>query len=237
VPGAFAEFVRIPSARLGRTLYQLPEEVDWLTGALVEPMSVGLRAAGFASVRAGETVLVTGLGPIGLCVVQALSLTGARVVGIDPSARRRVAAIELGAGRVLEPQEDIADDLYDVAPSGFDAVCECSGSDRALVQALEAVRPGGTVVLVGLFGRTLSLAPDPILTKEVRLQGVYAYRTEYARAISLFATGQLRASPLISHRLPLERIADAFAIQANPESGVKVMVVPRADPRDRTRRD
>jgi threonine dehydrogenase-like Zn-dependent dehydrogenase len=225
-PGAFAQFVRIPRARLRRTLYTLPPGVDWTAGALVEPMSVGLHAASFAAGDSDTKVLVSGLGPIGLCVVQALRLARAHIIGVDPSSRRRQAALQLGAELVFDPSDGKTAAQLREATSNADAVCECSGAERALTFAIETTRPGGTVVLVGLYGRTLALAPDPILMRELRVQGVYAYRTEYQQALALLASGDLLATPLISHSYPLDRISEAFATQANAETALKVMITP-----------
>jgi (R,R)-butanediol dehydrogenase/meso-butanediol dehydrogenase/diacetyl reductase len=227
VPGAFAEFVRVPRARPGRTLYKLPDKLGPLEGALVEPLSVGLHAASLPAPDPDATTAVIGLGPIGLGVVQALRASmKTRIVGSDPSAFRRHVAQQLGADATNDPEHrSLLTQLRgDHDTASVDVVIECSGSRRAFHTALDLVRPGGTIVLVGLYGREERTPLDFILTKEIRIQGAYAYRTEYDRTISLLSSSELQSAPLITHQYPLERISEAFAAQDNPIDSVKVMV-------------
>jgi len=237
IPGGFAEYVRVPHARLGRTVYRIPEAVDWITGTLIEPLSVAIRAATLASVQPTDVVLVTGLGALGLCVVRVLKSSGVgSVIGVEPSARRRKAAVRLGADLVLDPSRgDLADQLRNSEQLGaggyplVDAVLECSGSAEALQQGIELVRPAGRVVLVGLHGQATAIDLNRILVKELTLFGAYAYRTEFDEAIRLLADGQLRQEALVSHTFPLDEIEQAFAVQSDPADSVKVIVT-QVDP-------
>lgn len=219
--GAFAERVLVPRAVVGLTVFPLPDEVDDRAAALVEPLAVACHAVHRGPDPSGRDALVLGAGTIGLGVAAFLRLGGASVTVVDPSPLRREAATALGAARALDPAVDAPE------PDSFDLVFECAGADATLAAAIRAVRPGGTVVVSALFGRRVEVSPDRFSVKEAALVGAFGYRDEFTEVIEALASGAIDAAALVSHALPLERIEEAFRIQADPAASLKVLVRPR----------
>lgn len=235
LPGAFAQYVRIPNARLNRTVYRLPPEVSWDAAAMVEPLSVALSAVGFVAAQPTETVVVMGLGMLGLGVVQTLVATGVgRVIGVDMAKPRLELARALGANEVVDAGAgDVPERLRELTGSGpmgsarVDAVVECTGVEAALAQATEILRFAGRLALVGLYASPPRLDVNTLILKQASLRGTFAYRTEYAAVLQLLASGRLSADALITGRFPLEETAAAFEAQLDRDTAVKTMVVGR----------
>jgi 2-desacetyl-2-hydroxyethyl bacteriochlorophyllide A dehydrogenase len=217
LPGAFAERLRIPDARLGHNVHRLPDGLPTEHGALVEPFAVAVHAVRRAPVRAGAPALVLGLGPIGLHAGQALRAAGADpVFGLDRSPARLAVAEQLG----LVPVADAAD-----LPTGVDVVIEASGAPALVERALAATAPGGTVVLVALYHRAVAFDAMLAVQREVTVRGsANVTPQDFRDALDLLATGRAQVAPLISHRLPLAGIAEAFRTQNDPDASVKVLV-------------
>jgi 2-desacetyl-2-hydroxyethyl bacteriochlorophyllide A dehydrogenase len=234
-PGALAERVLVPRAVLGETLFALPEDVDDAAGALVEPMAVALHAVAAAEVESSGVALVLGAGTIGLGVIRFLNLAAAtRIVVAEPARRRRDRALELGAEIGINPAtEDVTDTMRCLTGPGpyglgarVDVVFECSGSPAALAAALKCARPGGTVVLGGIYGRAIPARLDIVVTKELRLRGTAAYADEFPTVISHLSAGTLRAEEFVSHTFSLDDVDSAFRTQMDPEQSLKVQVRP-----------
>lgn len=232
--GAFAQYVLVPHARLNRTVYVLPDSVSMTSAAMVEPMSVALAAVLDARVTPDAVVVVTGLGSVGLCVVQALRAVGAgRIVGVDPAAGRRELALEVGAHEVLDPTAvDVTGELRAAVGASswgsaqVDAVLECSGTHSALTEAVRLVRAGGHLSLVGLPHTPPQLDVETICLKQLTLHGRFAYTNEYAGTIALLADGRLDLERLVTHSVPLADIVEGFEVQRDRDKAIKVMVTP-----------
>jgi 2-desacetyl-2-hydroxyethyl bacteriochlorophyllide A dehydrogenase len=235
-PGALAEQVLVPRAVLGETIFLLPHEVDDAAGALVEPLAVALHAVTTTEVDPDGVVLVLGAGTIGLGVIRFLRLAGAtRVVVAEPARRRRDAALEVGAEIGVDPTAaDVTDTMRSLTGPGpygrgarVDVVFECSGAPAALATALKCARPGGTIVLGGIYGRAIPARLDIVVTKELHIRGTAAYANEFPKVISHLAAGTLQAEQLVSHTFSLELVESAFRAQMDPEQSLKVQVRPR----------
>jgi 2-desacetyl-2-hydroxyethyl bacteriochlorophyllide A dehydrogenase len=222
-PGAFAERVLVPRAIVGQTVFPLPETVDDRGGALVEPLAVGLRAVRLAGAVEGRTVLVMGAGMIGLAATRFLRLAGVeKLIVADPSSLRRQAALDLGADVVVDPVTESTAKAVRRA----DAVIECSGAPPAFADAVRCAKPGGTVVLAGIFGRKIEFSPDRITEKELVLRGSFGYRDEFPAVIAAIAAGDVLPEQFISHTFPLAQIEEAFRAQLDKDVSLKVMVTP-----------
>jgi threonine dehydrogenase-like Zn-dependent dehydrogenase len=243
--GAFAERVLVPRAVVGLTVFPLPDSVDDRAAALVEPLAVACHAVRRGPDPSRRQALVLGAGTIGLGVAAFLRLGGASVTVVDPSPLRRKAAASLTgrhptdsatASALADPPLDPATPLGEIRtidpaaaqpePDSFDVVFECAGADATTAAAIRAVRPGGTVVVSALFGRRVEISPDRFSVKEAALVGAFGYRDEFPEVIDALATGAIDATALISHELPLERIDEAFQIQADAAASLKVLVRP-----------
>ena len=239
LPGSFAEYLRIPKARLGRSVYVLPAGVDYELGATVEPLGVGLRVAHLANARPTETAVVLGLGPIGLCAVQGLVAGGAgRVVGVDTQPGR----LELGERYGALPVDAAATDTvariaeltgasanaYGAVGADADVVCECSGVPAVMVDALRMVRRGGRLVVVALFEEQVTIDVNQLVVKELDVKGSFGYGSGawsgFGEALALLDSGVVDTRSMISHRFALEDVAEAFRVQAARGRAVKVML-------------
>jgi 2-desacetyl-2-hydroxyethyl bacteriochlorophyllide A dehydrogenase len=234
-PGAFAERVLVPRAVLGETVFQLPDDVDDASGALVEPLAVALHAVRVAAVRPDDVVLISGAGMIGLAVTKLLRLAGAgTIVVAEPSPLRRERALALGADRTVDPAaEDVTKVMRSLTGPGAyglgartDVVFECAGAAVSFATALKSVRAGGTIVLSGIFGGEVGARLDRIVEKELRVQGAVAYGDEFLAVIEMLRGGALRAEQFVSHTYALEQIGAAFATQLDAERSLKVQVRP-----------
>ncbi len=233
LPGAFAEYVRIPRARLNHTVFRVPDGVSWDAAAMVEPLSVALSAVKFVAAEPTETVVVMGLGMLGLGAVQALTATGVgRVIGVDLSARRLELARELGATDVVDAGAgDVGEQLRALTGPGpmdsarVDGIVECTGSEAALATSIGALRFAGRMGLVGLYAGKPSVDLNMLILKQATVRGTFAYRTEYAQTLQLLADGRISADVLVTGRFALDDTAAAFEAQCDRERSVKTMVV------------
>ena len=193
--------------------------------AMAEPLAVCLHAASRAGPLLGKRVLVTGCGPIGaLCVAVARFGGAAEIVATDVAPEPLRVAGLLGASRVL----DVARDPEALAPyaaekGSFDVLFEASGNAAALRGALEAVRPGGVVVQVGIGG-DMALPMNVIVAKELELRGTFRFDAEFGLAVELMGRGLIDAKPLLSATLPFERATEAFELAADRSRAVKVQM-------------
>jgi len=201
-------------------LHPLPDTMSAIDGAVLEPLGVALHALDLGHLRIGSTTAVVGAGPIGLLLVQAAKSAGAtRVVVVEPLAHRRDAAKRLGADVLLDVDE-VPDDI------GAHTVFEMAGSDAAVEIALRVARPGARVVLGGIpDGDRTSFQASLARRKGLTLVLVRRMNEAYPRAIRLVEQGLIDISSIVSHRYPLERAAEAFAVAADRQ-GLKVVIEP-----------
>lgn len=226
VNGAFARFALARPDQLFRVDESLPSE----EGALVEPLAAAVHAvAERADVRAGDIALVSGPGPIGLLCVMVLVQLGVRtlVAGTSADARRLALARELGAARSIDVgAEKLADVLRaEAGPHGVDVAFEVSGAGPSAAACLDALRPHGTYVQVGHFGRDITVPFDRIGFKELRVVGSVGYtEATWHRTMKLLRQG-LRPTRIVTHRLPLAQWREAFDLFERKEAA-KVLLSP-----------
>ena len=192
-PGAFAEFVNVPA----RCLIPWPDNVPAESAALAEPLANGIHIVNLTRHLPVSTALVIGAGPIGLFCQQALQvLRGARVFVADLSPERLAVAKKLGAAGVLNPREqDVAKALADATDGeGADLTVDAVGGSITKKTSLDALRPGGTSVWIGLFENTISLDSYGITLPEKQVFGTYAAKIEELKtALDLMSTGKVDA--------------------------------------------
>lgn len=223
--GGLQRYLAWPTARL----YALPEELSDADGAMLEPLGVAVHAVDLGHIPLGGSVAVIGCGPIGLLLIQVARAAGAaRVLAADPLAHRRLAAAERGADEVLDP----ADEAYADRLAGFtdgqgvDVAFEVAGTDPAIAAAMEAVRPGGRVVLAGIPSTVTSAFPASVARRKgLTIVLVRRMKEVYPRAMALVAAGLVDVRGLVSHRFPLTEVDDAFRAGVT-RRGLKVIVEP-----------
>lgn len=225
--GAFAQYLTMPA----RHCYRLPEGVSLDDGALVEPAATVVKAVCKANFEPGATVLVTGDGPIGLLAVQVALAHGAGWVVLSGADDRKLAlGRQFGVHAAVNAmQEDVAAFVLDQTRGmGVDYALEASGSGAALKTTLEATRQGGTISVVGIYERPIDgIDLGMAVVKDLNLCCSVASPNSFEQTLRLMNAGRLVVSPLVTHVLPLEEAAEAFAMQENPKSQrVKIHLVP-----------
>ena len=232
-PGAFAEFVKIENAMLGATIHKLPDSIDNITAAMIEPVSVGVSAVAEAHVKEGDRVVVLGAGMIGNACLQAAKAAGAaEVLAIEVSSTRLRLAKESGADDVFDARSGDAlewvIEKFGPAPYHYhvggnaDVVFEAAGAPVTIRQAFEMVRPGGTICFVGLPEDAVPIDTTKIVHKMPHIVG--SLGGDFVAAIERLSSGKIRANQLMTHRYPLDKIKEAFEMQLNADETVKVMI-------------
>jgi L-iditol 2-dehydrogenase len=224
IDGAFARYVTINE----HFAYPVPDSMTDEQAALIEPLSVGLWAARKAEVKPGDTVLVTGAGPIGLMAIQAARVAGAaRVVVTDLSQGRRELALRMGAEAAWDPAAEATGTA--LAGLGADALVECSGAQQAVTAGMGALRGGARAVLVGMGGDEVRLPMSVLQVREVTVTGTFRYANTYPAAIALVEAGRVELDPLITGRFGLNQVEQALTTGSNAEGAVKAIVYPQLD--------
>lgn len=221
VQGAFRQELVIESWQA----HKLADHVSDEEGAMVEPLSVALHAVRRAGALMGKRVLVTGCGPIGALAVVAARRAGAReVVATDMGDFALRKALQVGADQVINVAEDPqALQAFNAGKGHFDVLFECSGSERALRGALEALRPRGIIVQVGLGGE-MTLPVNTIAAKELELRGTFRFHEEFAIGVDLLNKGLVDLKPLISASLPYRDATRAFKLASDRSQAMKVLL-------------
>ncbi|MDR6873924.1 L-idonate 5-dehydrogenase [Bosea sp. BE125] len=201
------------------------DDVSMGEAAMAEPFAVCLHAGKQAGSLLGKRVLVTGCGPIGALSVVVARLGGAaQIVATDVADAPLVTARALGATQIVniatQPEALAA---YTADKGTFDVLFEASGNGRALAGALDAMRPGGVIVQVGLGG-DMTLPMNLIVAKELRLHGTFRFDAEFQLAVDLMSNGLVDLKPLVSATLPFERAVEAFELAADRSRAMKVQL-------------
>jgi (R,R)-butanediol dehydrogenase / meso-butanediol dehydrogenase / diacetyl reductase len=216
--GGLAECCNVPAS----ATTVLPDAVSDTAGAMMEPLAVGVRALRRGRLQLGDRVCVVGGGATGLMAAQAARASGAAEVGlVEPSPERREIGDEVGMDWT-EP----------AAPEGLDAdlVLECSGSPEAIADAVRACRPGGRVVLVGLYRSAIGFDFLALVEHEREVIGSlsHVHDQDFPAALALLGSGQVWAEPLVTDRVPLQRALEdgLMPLLSGPSGHLKVLVEP-----------
>jgi L-iditol 2-dehydrogenase len=226
-PGAFAEYVVVPT----RVLYPLPDAVGFADAAMVEPLAVAVHAVELTNVKPVDTALVVGAGMIGLLVLQALRESGcSQTIVVDVDDTRLKLAKDLGATHTINAKTSdvVAAVLKLTGGVGADVALEAVGSTPTIKTAIESVRKGGTVTLIGNVTATAEIPLQIVVSRQIRLQGSAGSSGEYPRCIELLASGAVQVKPLITAIAPLEDGAGWFKrLHAREPNLMKVILTPR----------
>jgi L-iditol 2-dehydrogenase len=224
--GAFAEFVVVPQ----HIIYKLPDSLPYERAALIEAVSIAVHAVAITPVHVGDTAVVVGTGMIGLLVLQAVRLAGAtRVIAVDLDDAKLEVARSLGADETINPKtEDAPARVMDLTNGHGAAVAiEAVGATSPIRTAILSVRKGGTVTLVGNISPTIELPLQPVVTRQIRLQGSCSSNGEYPVCIDLLSSGAIRVDPIISELAPLDQGVEMFKrLYAHDPKLMKVVLQP-----------
>jgi (R,R)-butanediol dehydrogenase / meso-butanediol dehydrogenase / diacetyl reductase len=227
--GGLAEYAVVPAFSCVRLPPQLSDE----EGALFEPTEVAVRAVRKSQLRLGDSVAVIGGGTIGLLTLQVAYAAGASAAYlIEPRPGRRALASTLGATETFDPNEpEWQQSLREVCNGvGPDIVFECAGARETADLAVHVARKGGRIVLVGIHPERVPFSTLELIIGEKQLIGSvqHHYDEDLPAAVQLLAEGRVRAGPLITDRVPLERVVDdgLRALAERPEEHLKIIVSP-----------
>jgi len=223
-PGAAAEFITIAA----ESCYPIPDSMTMVEAALVEPLSVAVHTVRIAETGAGGAVGILGAGPIGLSVLLAMRvLCPGRTFVTDLFNKRLSLAKRCGADWTGSPKNNnIVTEILKEEPRGLDCVFECAGRQETLDQAVELLKPGGVLVLVGIpESKRVDFRIDPLRRKELRLQNVRRQNNSTKAAIDLVASGKVDVNPLATHHFGLEEIKAAFDLVADYSDGVVKAII------------
>ncbi len=226
-PGGFAERIRVPAPNVAHAAFRVPNHVSDETASFTEPLACCLRAVKRCGASAGDLVLVVGLGSIGCLLVQGFRHAGARVLATDLLAGRRRLGRAAGA-EVPEGEAALDAALREVTDGrGADVVVITAGGASVLPWARARVRDGGTIhYFAGGGGEALPVALDSLYHGEITLSATYSSSpADLAEAFDLLVGGGVRVEGLVTHRLPLARLAEGVEL-VKRQQAVKVYVTP-----------
>ena len=223
--GAMAEYVRLPVA----LLYRVPAGVSSRQAALVEPLTIALQGVRSSALRAGDWALVLGAGPIGLLTLQCALAAGARqVFVVETNAKRAALAKEMGATAVFHPQRDnlaveVAARTDGIGPA---VVYVCTGAVPAFQDALNLVRRGGQIYVLGLCPEPVPVDFLSVVLGELDLRGGYMGHGTFPAALDYLAQGRVKVEQLVSHVINLDDVVTrGFAELLRPDTeAIKILV-------------
>lgn len=226
VHGAMAQYIVVPE----KNVLHAPDNISTDALALTEPLSCVIRGLmERTTIHAGDRVLISGCGAIGLLALQVANVHGASVMitGTSKDLERFEVAKKLGAKSVVNVEDVSEEDIYalnDGKP--FDIAIECAGAQNSLNTCLSLVKKQGTFIQLGLFGKKVNFDSDYMLMKEVNYVNSFATTpTSWELALNLLAQGKIDLDSIISHRFPMEKWREAFEVSFKKE-GIKVILYP-----------
>ncbi len=232
--GAYAEYVRIPERIVRKNTYLVPEDLDYRDAALAEPLACALRGLEETGVRAGDTVAVMGLGPIGLMFVRlAKYVYGARVIAMARRIEQIDRAMLLGANEGIlmsRPDDLIAETRKATDHRGADIVIEAIGQPHAWQLATQLVRKGGVINFFGgcPSGTRVELDTTLLHYSEITCKATFHHTPEHIRrSLKIIADGKVNARYLVTHEEPLSELPRVLGELANHRSNqIKTAIIP-----------
>ncbi len=230
-PGGFAEYIRVPAPNVEKTTLLLPGDLSYEEASLIESTACCLRAIKRCPIQPGDTVVVMGVGPMGLMNLQLALLLGAgQVIALDLIEQRLEVAKKFGAEHSLNPErEKPLETIRQLTEGrGADVAIVAVGSTAAIAQAIQLVRGGGTVSIFAECPPDSTLTIDPnLIYHEVNLRGSYSSTPlEQRIVLDLMMTGRLKVKELITHRFPLDKLGEAVTLAREARESLKIIITP-----------
>ena len=233
--GGFAPYLLVRDvATHPDSVFQVPDSISDEQAALVEPLSVALHACNQGALSASDQVVVLGAGPVGLCTIACLKYLGVKnVIAVDLSAFRRDCASRLGAIVFDPPAGNLGDflmqqhgraELLGMPVPATDVYIEATGAGAVFEQCVNTARTGARIVVLGLHKTAVPLDLANVLLRELRIVGSMAYPREFPEVLKMLSEGGIDTAPLVSHRLPLSKFAEALSQARDAGQSAKVLV-------------
>lgn len=229
-PGGMAEYVRVPEINLSDTL-KLPDQVSFEDASLVEPAACAVKGMAKVGVLPGDTVLITGLGTMGMLNIQVARAYGAaRIIAADRIPWRLQKALDLGSDAVIDVSRQVLADGVSRFTGGAMArrVIVGPGTTAAMADGIRACAPGGTVLFFTPTppGILLEIEPHFLYFNEITLASSYSCGPlDTRQALDLIGRGVIAARDLVTHRFPMAEAAAAFALTARGGDSLKALVL------------
>ncbi|MBQ8681675.1 MAG: alcohol dehydrogenase catalytic domain-containing protein [Bacilli bacterium] len=226
-PGGFAEYTSCRPDMVRK----IPGNVSYDAACMVEPSAVSLHAINLANIKIGDSVLIVGGGIIGLMAAEFARLAGAGYIAIVETNKKR-GRKAVNYGKINEYYDALKEDtipkLMMKTNGGFDKVIECCGNASAVSEALMTVKPGGTIVLVGVSAEPITVPLVVGVMKEVTIQGAIAYTpAEFDECIKLIAEKKINVTKYIDDLVPLEAAQESFErLTSGKDAAVKIIFKP-----------
>jgi len=223
--GGLAPYVVVPTAGL----VPVPDHVVDEEAALAEPLAVALHALDRGGLRAGESVVVSGHGPIGAAVVAlALAAGAGPVTVLEPSRQRRRVALALGAVAAIDPgtSDEPSDELQELRGSA-DLGVDCSGASGSLDALLRVTRLGARIVVPAVSGGTTSVSMSRLVLGQRSIVGSLGYRGDVTRVVAMLADRRIDLSAFTTQRLALSYVTEWFASPIAEDAPLKALVDPQ----------
>jgi len=225
--GAWAEYMRLPQGAIN---HRIPDGLHIPEAAIIEPLACAIHAVERADVQLEDCVVIAGMGPIGLCMLQIARLKNPRMlVAVETRPSRLERARECGADIVLNPvEEDVVERVHALTGGyGCDKYIEAAGTETAVIQGLTLLRNLGTFVEFGVHAKPVcvdwSLIGD---AKELTILGSHLSPYTYPKAIRLLEDGTIDPEKVVTHALPLESFRDGLELVEQGDESLKVLLLP-----------
>ena len=219
VPGSLAEYTIAEACFLHRK----PDNVSFVEAAIAEPTSGSLHAVERCGIRLGDFVVIIGCGTMGALAMQHVLNKGAEVLIADPVAFKLSVAQGLGAHHTLDPtQGDLRERVLELTDGiGADCVIEAVGKPETLAETVGLVKRGGTIMLIGWSGNeTDPFDPTSVTLDELTVLGTLGFCWDFPVTLKLLSQGKVTVAPIITHRLPLERVKEGIRMLQEHAEGV-----------------
>ena len=226
-PGGYAEYISCRPDMVRK----IPSNVSYDAACMVEPAAVSLHAINLTNIKVGDKILIIGGGIIGLMAAEFAKMNGAGYVAmVETNKKRGRKAVSFGK---VDEYYNAMDDytipnLIKKTNGGFDKVIECCGNGSAVTEALMSVKPGGTVILVGVALGSISIPTAIPVMKEVTMQGAIAYTpAEFDNCLNLISRKKINVTKYIDDFISLDQAQEAFErLTSGKDAAVKIIFKP-----------
>jgi L-iditol 2-dehydrogenase len=214
----------------GSIIWKVPNELPWEVAIAIEPLACGIHGAERANIQFGENVVLTGVGPIGLLMLQAAKLKNPMLlIAVDTDEHRLELAKELGADLVLNPKkEDVVKKVKELTNGmGCDVVLEVTGNPKGVEMSVDMLRRGGRLMEYGVFTEKPNFDFSIIVDKELELAGALLGTWAYPQAIKFLTEGLVKTDKIVSHNFPLKDWKKAIETsEKHLDKSIKVTMTP-----------
>ncbi|HEC94375.1 MAG TPA: alcohol dehydrogenase [Thermoplasmatales archaeon] len=230
-PGGFAEYIRVPDINVDRGVFLLPDEISYEEGVFIEPLACVIRGFRVAEIKPCQTVLIIGSGISGLLQLKLAKTWGVKkVICVDVNEYRIKKAMEFGADLALHANDDVPGRIKRINDGYLaDTVIVSTGAPKAVLQAIESVDRGGTILLFAPLAPEVELPIRmfDVWNKQIKIVSTYAGAPKDIRdAIEILKSKTVEVKDMITHRIKLDDIQKGFELVSQAKKSIKVIVLP-----------